>query len=97
MPEYSDIFLMLPVALLLVAVLIAVIRLASRVRKSQNKLREEIISQMASENHFMRDELEAKVDRLRSSHMQMFEAGRDSQRKRCLSCQKTSWTECTIF
>lgn len=81
MPDYIELYLIGVVILLLLALLFFVSRNLRKHGQDMRKIREEIIAQLASENHFLRDELEGKVDRLRNSHMQMFEAGRDSQRK----------------
>ena len=79
MLEYLDSILI--VVILVIIVIACFVQIAKNIKTLNNKLREEIIAQLASENHFLREEMEAKFDRLRSSHMQMFEAGRDSQRK----------------
>jgi len=81
MIEYISLYLIGVVILLLFVILFNVTRSLRKHGQDIRKVREEIISQLASENHFLRDELEGKVDRLRNSHMQMYEAGRDSQRK----------------
>ena len=81
LPEYIELYLIGAVILLILILMWFVSKGLRKHGQDMKKMREEIIAQLASENHFLRDELEGKVDRLRNSHIQMYEAGRDSQRK----------------
>jgi DNA recombination protein RmuC len=81
MPEDITLYLLIAVIALILALLMQAFRYARRSDDRIHKLKEDIYYQLASENRFLRDELEGRLDRLRDSLMQVFESGRESNRK----------------
>ncbi|MCL2456416.1 MAG: DNA recombination protein RmuC [Defluviitaleaceae bacterium] len=81
MPEDIVLYLVIAIIALVVALFLQSFRYARRNEELQHKIKEDIFYQLASENRFLRDELEARLDRLRDSMMQVFESGRESNRK----------------
>ena len=88
MPEQIVLYLVIAVLILLAILIIVFIRVGNRIGGNLRKVREDIFAQVASENRFMREEMEVKIDRLRNSHVQMFETSRDSQRMAISSLSK---------
>ena len=76
------------IAIIFSILVVVLIRIGNRIGQNLKKVREDIFAQIASENRFMRDEMETKIDRLRNSHVQMFETSRDSQRMAISSLSK---------
>ncbi|MCL2047351.1 MAG: DNA recombination protein RmuC [Defluviitaleaceae bacterium] len=74
-------YLVIAAIALIVALFLQGFRSARRNEELFNKLKEDIYYQLAGENRFLRDELDARLDRLRDSMMQVFESGRESNRK----------------
>lgn len=81
MPEYIAVYLITAVIALVIALLLQSFRYSRRNEEQLRKLREDIFYQVASENRFLREEIEGRLDRLRDSLMQVFESGRESNRK----------------
>ncbi|MDR0271927.1 MAG: DNA recombination protein RmuC [Clostridiales bacterium] len=81
MPEDIVLYLVAAIIALIIALFLQGIRQSKRNEEHFRKLREEIFYQVASENRFLREELEGRLDRLRDSLMQVFESGRESNRK----------------
>ncbi|MCL1863692.1 MAG: DNA recombination protein RmuC [Defluviitaleaceae bacterium] len=81
MPEDIIIYLIAAVIALILALFLQSIRNARKNEDNLRKLKDDIYYQMASENRFLREELEGRLDRLRDSLMQVFESGRESNRK----------------
>ena len=75
-------------AVILAILVVVFIRVGNRIGNNLKKVREDIFAQIASENRLLRDEMETKIDRLRNSHVQMFETSRDSQRMAISSLSK---------
>lgn len=69
------------VIVLVIALFLTVLKLSRKNDENLRKLREELFYQMASENRYLREELEGRLDRLRDSLMSVFEVGRESNRK----------------
>ncbi|MCL1883539.1 MAG: DNA recombination protein RmuC [Defluviitaleaceae bacterium] len=81
MPEDIVVYLVIAVILLLIAVLLLLFRNSGKSEEGFRKLKEDVFYQIASENRFLREELEGRLDRLRDSLMTVFESGRESNRK----------------
>jgi DNA recombination protein RmuC len=81
MPEEIVIYLLAAVIALILALFSYVFFRAGKEKENFNKLREDIFYQVASENRFLREEIEGRLDRLRDSLMAVFESGRESNRK----------------
>ncbi|MCL2578029.1 MAG: DNA recombination protein RmuC [Defluviitaleaceae bacterium] len=88
MPEDILIYLIAAVILLVIALLLQGFRYSRRNEENLRKLREDIFYQIASENRFLREEIEGRLDRLRDSLMAVFESGRESNRKAIGSLSK---------
>ena len=86
MPEQIVSYVIMVVILAILVVVF--IRLGNRIGNNLKKVREDIFAHVVSENRHLRDEMETKIDRLRNSHVQMFEASRDSQRTLITSLSK---------
>ncbi|MCL1842986.1 MAG: DNA recombination protein RmuC [Defluviitaleaceae bacterium] len=81
MPEHIVLYLVGASIALMLALLLQIFRYSRKSDENFRKLKEDIFYQMASENRFLRDELEGRLDRLRNSLMQVFESGRESNSK----------------
>jgi DNA recombination protein RmuC len=81
MPEDILLYLVAAVIALILALLLQSFRYARRNEEHLRKLKEDVYYQIASESRFQREELEGRLDRLRDSLMQVFESGRESNRK----------------
>jgi len=81
MLETITIALLAGVLVLLFALLVVVFRDAKRSDELLRRFRDDMVSHVSSENRFLRDELEGRLDRLRNSLMQVFESGRESNQK----------------
>jgi DNA recombination protein RmuC len=81
MPEHIVLYLVIAVIALIIALFLQNFMVSRRNEESLRKLKDDIYYHVAGENRFLREELEGRLDRLRDSLMQVFEAGRDSNRK----------------
>ena len=81
MPDDIIIYLLAAVIALVLALLFTTFRNAWKAQEQNRKLKEDVFYQLASENRFLREELEGRLDRLRNSLMQVFETGRESNAK----------------
>ena len=73
-------YLVIAAIALIVILLLTLIKVSNKIGANLRKVREDVFAQVASEGRFIREEVELKIDRLRNSHVQMFETSRDSQR-----------------
>ncbi|MCL1878357.1 MAG: DNA recombination protein RmuC [Defluviitaleaceae bacterium] len=80
-PENISIYLIAAVIILIIALFLLIFYNTKKSREHLQKLREEIFYQLTSENRFLRDELEGRLDRLRDSLMVVFESGRESNQR----------------
>ncbi|MCL2198149.1 MAG: DNA recombination protein RmuC [Defluviitaleaceae bacterium] len=81
MPEDIIIYLIAAVIALILALFLQGFRHSRRNEENIRKLKDDIYYQLSNENRFLREELEGRLDRLRDSLMQVFESGRESNRK----------------
>ncbi|MCL2388282.1 MAG: DNA recombination protein RmuC [Defluviitaleaceae bacterium] len=88
MLETIVIALVAVVIVLLIVVLLQNFRNSRRNEEELRQAKEDIFYQMANENRFLREEIEGRLDRLRDSLMQVFETGRESNRKAIGSLSK---------
>ncbi|MCL2217957.1 MAG: DNA recombination protein RmuC [Defluviitaleaceae bacterium] len=81
MPEYIELYLFAGVIFLLLAVLLVIFRNGKRTEDQLRKFREDMFSHITSDNRFLREEIDGRLDRLRNSLMQVFDSGRESNQK----------------
>ncbi|MCL2841480.1 MAG: DNA recombination protein RmuC [Defluviitaleaceae bacterium] len=84
MIDFIEIFLLAGVVGVMILLVVVIIMMIMNAKKTENflhKIREDLFSHITSDNRFLREEIDGRLDRVRDSLMQTFNSGRESNTK----------------